>query len=115
MKKAIRFLPLVLLLALPPLWVLNCSGPRPTVSNVEVTPPTSAGAPYVVTALVSNEGFGRGESAVTIRLRDQQTGQVYQQILDVTLKTDEQVRVRAEFQAPPGDYVADVRAEYPNR
>ncbi|HEV8192635.1 MAG TPA: hypothetical protein VGP82_14310, partial [Ktedonobacterales bacterium] len=59
--KVRRILPFLLLLALPVLWVVNCSGPRPTASQVRVQAPSQQGDPYHVTALVGNEGPGHGQ------------------------------------------------------
>ncbi|HEU0026903.1 MAG TPA: hypothetical protein VFQ25_07280 [Ktedonobacterales bacterium] len=103
------------LLALTALWVVNCSGPRPVASDPRVEAPLRAGDPYHVTALVSNEGPGHGEARVTFRLRDTQTGRVYQQIASVTLDPDETIVVGVDIAAPPSQYEPIVEAEYPPR
>ncbi len=107
--------PLVALLALAAvaLWVLNCSGPRPTVSGTRVQAPQRAGDPYQMTASVRDDGPGHGQVDVLFRLRDTRTGMIYQATEKVTLSAGETVVVTASINAPQSHYDASVEADYP--
>ena len=107
--------PLLLLLVLPYLWISNCSGPRPSVSNLQVQPHQTPVGPYVASALVTNNGPGHGEVEVTLRLRDQRSGHAYEQDETVTLDAGEQAVVSAQIDAPPGTYTPEVEVNYPPR
>lgn len=107
--------PLALLLVLAGLWVANCSGPRPSVADVQVTAPRAEGEPYLVGALIRNEGRGHGEVKVSFRLRDRASGQTVEQGAKVDLEDGETTRLVVEIQAPPGDYAPMVEAIYPPR
>ena len=97
------------------LWVMNCSGPQPSVSNVRLIEPSNQGAPYRIESLIQNEGRGHGQVAVKFRLRDRTTEQTIQEDRKAVLEPGETARVSAEIQAPPGDYAPEVEAEYPPR
>ncbi len=99
--------------ALMALWVANCSGPRPAVSDVRLVPPAGEGAPYRVEALVRNTGRGHGEVVVAVRLRDTVSGAVVQKEEQVTLDAGETARVISEIPAPRGSYTPEVSAVYP--
>ena len=113
MKRAGTILPVVALLAVAALWVVNCSGPRPSASDPKVTAPSAPNQPYRVTARVENDGPGHGEVQVIFRLRDTHTGRVYQQTEMVTLQSGEAVVVGVDISAPPGDYTPEVTVNYP--
>lgn len=113
MKRISYFLPLVLLLALAALWVTNCSGPRPSVSDPKVEAPGAPGKPYHVTARVENDSPGHGQVRVLFRLRDIHTGRTYQQSDQVTLRSGETLIVGVDISAPPGDYRPEVTVSYP--
>ncbi|HEU5367353.1 MAG TPA: hypothetical protein VFU69_02770 [Ktedonobacterales bacterium] len=114
-KRLLRFSPLVLVLVLPYLWVSNCSGPRPSVSGLQVQPPQTPDGPYTLSALVTNNGPGHGQVDVTFRLRDQRSGHTFEQDETVTLEAGEQAEVSVEINAPPGNYMPEVEVEYPPR
>jgi hypothetical protein len=99
--------------ALLALWVANCSGPRPAVSDVRLVPPAGEGAPYRVEALVRNTGRGHGEVVVEVRLRDASSGVVIQKEEQVALDAGETARVISEIPAPRGSYTPEVNAVYP--
>ena len=99
--------------ALVALWVANCSGPRPAVSDVRLVSPAGEGAPYRVEALVRNTGRGHGEVVVEVRLRDTASGAVMQKEEQVTLDAGETARVISDVPAPPGSYTPEVQAVYP--
>lgn len=115
MRKLTQFLPLALVIALAALWVINCSGPRPSASHLRVQPPQSAGEPYLLSAVISNGGIGHGEVEVTFSLRDRATGSIYAQSETVTLEENEQAVVTVAINAPPGSYTPQVQVDYPPR
>jgi hypothetical protein len=108
-------LPLFAALAAAVLWVSNCSGPRPSVLDVQVTEPEMPDQPYRVEATVQNTGSGQGQANVTFRLRDTATGQSFQDERQVQLDARETAHVVAEIQAPTGSYEPEVEVEYPAR
>ncbi len=112
-KRAGTTLPIIALLAVAALWVVNCSGPRPSASDPKVTAPSAPNQPYRVTARVENDGPGHGEVQVIFRLRDTHTGRVCQQTEMVTLQSGEAIVVGVDNNAPPGDYSPEVTVNYP--
>ncbi|HEU5348250.1 MAG TPA: hypothetical protein VFU63_06525 [Ktedonobacterales bacterium] len=112
-KRARFLLPVLILLGISALWVTNCSGPRPVVSNLRIEAPSAADKPYRVTARVWNDGPGHGQVEVIFRLRDTSSGHIYQQSEQVTLRSGEAVIVSVDISAPPGNYKPDVIASYP--
>ena len=97
------------------LWVANCSGPQPAVSDVRLIAPQSDGAPYRVEATIRNTSRGHGEVAVTVRLREEQTGRSIETDRKVDLDPHETTLLVADVAAPPGNYAPDVQAVYPPR
>lgn len=114
-KRLLRFSPLLLVLVLPYLWVSNCSGPRPSVSDLRIQAPRTPGGPYTLSALVTNNGPGHGQVDVTFRLRDQRSGHTFEQDETVTLEAGEQAVVSVQMDVPPGIYTSEVEVEYPPR
>jgi hypothetical protein len=82
------------------------------VEDVHVEPAAVPGRVRVEARLV-NAGRGQGQVEVTVRLRDRRTGRVVEDERHVELRGHESVRLVADVEAPPGDYHADVEAEYP--
>ena len=113
MKRAGTILPVIVLLGVAALWVVNCSGPRPSASDPKVTPPSGPNQPYHVTARLENDGPGHGQVEVIFRLRDAHSGHVYQQSDKVTLRSGETAIVGVDISAPPGDYHPEVTVNYP--
>jgi hypothetical protein len=95
------------------LWVTQCSGPRPTVTAVQMQPPTAPGAPYQIQATVQNNGLGHGEAQLTFRLRNPATGASVQEERNVSLDNGETTVVVASLNAPQASYVPEVEATYP--
>lgn len=104
---------LVVVCALPFLWIVNCSGPRPEAHNLRVQPPQSQGDAYHLSATIENTGPGHGMVQVTFRLRDQATGKTYQSQDTVTLQGGEITVATADIDAPLGHYSPEVEATYP--
>ena len=104
---------LALVAALVVLWVFNCSGPRPSVSDVRLIEPRSAGDPYRLEATVRNDGRGHGQVDLIFQLRDRASGRVVQEEQKAILEPDETTLAVAEILAPPGDYTPEVEAQYP--
>lgn len=112
--KTLRRIALLLIVcALPFLWIVNCSGPRAEVRGLRVQAPQSQGDAYHLSATIVNTGPGHGEVQVTFKLRDQQTGQTYQSQDMVTLEGGETAVATADINAPPGHYTPEVQATYP--
>ncbi len=111
--KARRYAPLLLLIALPIHWVLNCSGPRPVAGQPQVQAPSTPGAPYQMTVVVKNDGPGHGQAQVTFDLQDTRTGKIYQQQETVTLESGQSAVVSANINAPLGSYQPSVQVSYP--
>jgi hypothetical protein len=105
--------PAIAVLALCTLWVVNCSGPRPTVTHALLIPPRTTAGLYEAQALVHNDGPGHGQVDVTFRLRNTVTGQTVQTESRVDLQSGETSRVIVRIPAPPGSYTLDVAASYP--
>ena len=97
------------------LWVWHCTGARPVVADVHLSPPATAGAPYRVEVVLRNEGFGGGQVDLTVRLQDQMSGRTVQQSQKVALEEGETTLVVAEMRAPAGDYVPAAEVKYPPR
>jgi hypothetical protein len=97
------------------LWVANCSGPRATVNDVRLIAPATDGAPYRVEATIANTGGGHGELAVTVRLRDEQTGRTVETERKVELEEHETTLLIADLPAPAGSYTPTVEVVYPPR
>jgi hypothetical protein len=97
------------------LWVSHCTGPRPVVASVQLTPPAAAGAPYRVEVALRNEGLGGGQVEMTVRLHDDWAGRTVQPTRKVTLDVGETTLVIAEVLAPAGDYTPAVEVQYPPR
>lgn len=113
MKWPRRLLALVLIVLVPYLWIVNCTGPRPTASDLRVQAPAGAGAPYHVTVLVTNTGPGHGEVQVTFILQDNATDHIYQNTDTVTLESGQAAVVGVDINAPPGSYTPSVQIGYP--
>ena len=105
----------MLMAAAAALWVVNCSGPRPVVTDVQLHEPDRDGAPYRVEAIVRNAGGGRGQVTVNVRLRERASGRTIQTGKQVVLEARESALVLAELPAPRGNYAPEVEAEYPPR
>ncbi|HEU5440545.1 MAG TPA: hypothetical protein VFU88_14770 [Ktedonobacterales bacterium] len=112
-KRVSFFLPFLLLLGMAALWVTNCSGPRPVVSDPQVEAPTAPDKPYYVTVRVQNDSPGHGQVQLVFRLRDIHSGHVYQQSEQVTLRSGETAVVGVDISAPSGEYQPNVTASYP--
>ncbi|MGE5334067.1 MAG: hypothetical protein ACM3N4_05150 [Nitrososphaerota archaeon] len=112
-KWARLILPVLMLLGVSALWVTNCSGPRPMVSDARVEAPSTPDKPYHVSARVENDSPGHGQVRVVFRLHDTTTGHVYQQSEQITLRSGEAVIVGVDINAPPGHYTPEITANYP--
>jgi hypothetical protein len=95
--------------------VLQCSGPRPTVSQVSLRPPAQPGLPYEVEAEIHNQWRGHGEVKLTARLRERATDRQYEADHTASLEPNETLRVVIPVSAQPGDYEPQVEVEYPPR
>lgn len=95
-------------------WIRFCSGPAPEVTHAELRPPGAPGQPYVVTVEVKNRGFGEGEAAVIIHLKDGKAG-VYTSRQNVDLDPHQTRQLAVPMYAPEGSTLSDVKAEYPPR
>lgn len=116
MRQSVRLLWItVAVIAATILWVVNCSGPQPAVTGVQVRPPDAPGAPYVLEASLENRGRGQGQVAVTGRLIDRATGRTYEESARTDLAPRERSIVAIPFNAPPGEYEGEVEALYPPR
>lgn len=99
-------------LALALLLVGACGGPRARVSNVRVEASPLPGR-VRVEARIENLGRGRGQIEAQIRLRDRRTGRAIAAERNLELRPHGAVALVADLEAPPGDYSAEVEAEYP--
>jgi len=99
------------LILVVPLW-LACSGPRPSVDGVRVTPGPLPGR-YRVEATVTNRARGEGQVEVRIELRDRRSGRVVETERDLPLHGHEEAHLTADVEAPAGDWDARVSADYP--
>jgi len=99
-------------LGLALLLVAGCGGPHARVSNVRVEPSPTPGR-IRVEARVENLGRGEGQVEAQIRLRDRRTGRAIAAERNLELRPHGTVALVADVEAPPGDYSAEVDAEYP--
>src|SRR5690349_1626522 len=106
---------LILALAVVFGWLAECTGLRPVVSDTRLVPPAVADGPYRVEANVTNDGRGHGEVAVTIKIRDQASGQSFQTDRKLDLDSHETTHIIADIPAPPAAYTPTVEAVYPPR
>jgi len=106
---------LLVLVGVAALWVVNCSGPRASVRDVRLIEPASDGAPYRVEATIANTSGGQGEVAVTVRLRDQQTGRTVEADRKLDLEEHETTLLVADLPAPRATYTPSVEVVYPPR
>ncbi|MFL5812932.1 MAG: hypothetical protein ACJ763_05095 [Bdellovibrionia bacterium] len=90
-----------------------CTGPKPSAGPATILPPLSAGAPYRVSLVVKNDGSGEGQIDLNVRLHEKRQQAAYSADQKVNLKGHESVHVIVSVPAPPGDYTAEVSAEYP--
>jgi hypothetical protein len=90
-----------------------CTGPKPNAGPPRVLPPATAGEPYRVSLVVKNEGSGEGQVELNVRLREKNRQATYFADQKVNMKEHESVHVIVSIPAPPGDYTAEVSAEYP--
>ena len=104
-----------LVLAVPVLWVAQCSGPEPSVTGLHLSEPSDEKEPYRLEAIIRNDGRGHGQVEVTFRLVDRSSGQTFEDEKKAQLEPKETTRVVAEIQAPPGNYEPMVEALYPPR
>lgn len=104
---------LLLAAAVVALWVVNCSGPEPTIAEVRVREPRQDGDPYRVEALIRNDGHGHGQVEVVFRLRNRATGETVEAERPATLEAGERSLISTELWAPPADYEPSVEVEYP--
>lgn len=103
----------VAFLVLATLWVVNCSGPRASASDLSAQAPTSANPAYQLSAAIHNTGPGHGEVQVTFRLRDRGSGRTFEQMQSVSLDAGETSVVSVQITAPSGNYTPEVEISYP--
>jgi hypothetical protein len=108
--------PIVAFVLAAVLWVSQCSGPRPSVvGQPRVTAPEQPGDPYRVEGTIRNDGPGHGEVRLSFRLIDKASGEAYQKEDELQLEGGQTARAVVEMPAPPGDYAAEIEAQYPPR
>jgi hypothetical protein len=97
---------LILALALA---LAACAGPSPVVDHVAVAPSPVPGHMRVTGTLTNHGGGGTVELVITLHgaatVRDQET---------LALDDHQRVDLAIDVAAPPGNYTADVLAQYPN-
>ena len=79
------------------LWVVNCSGPQPEVSGVQLVEPNSEGAPYRVQATVQNQGPGHGEVTILDGLKGLR--QYVSDVIEAARRAKAAGRTREQFLA----------------
>lgn len=95
--------------------MVACFGPKPTVLSHELEPPAQAGQPWVMRVTVENRSRGSGQIAITVRLRDPDTGAVLaQDEATPELRGHQTITVAIELRpAGDGPFREEVDAEYP--
>jgi hypothetical protein len=96
-------------------WIMQCSGPMPSVEQVTLRDPAQPGLPYEVDVRVRNRWRGHGEIQLTAQLVDASTGRRYEAQQTAALQPDEIIHVIVPVQADKGTYEAHVEADYPPR
>ncbi len=109
-------------LALLLVLLTGCLGPKPVLQSYSALPSApDSGKPFVVEAVIHNEGPGEGEVLVEVNLLNKQNGTtIAQDSKTVDLKKDETQRVLFEITLPPSaknldpqKIQVDVEAHYP--
>ncbi len=95
------------------LLVSGCFGPKPTVVRVEMQRVEKDHDLYVVSAEIHNAVGGDGEVSIEGKLIERSTGKTYRAEEKVHLAGHETTVVKLRIEAPPGNYEAEVSAEYP--
>ena len=97
------------------LFVVNCTGPRPAVSDVRLEEPKGESDPYVVRATIRNEWHGHGQVAVSVRLRESSGDppRTFEKQEQVSLARNGSTSLAVEIHAPRARYTPDVQADYP--
>jgi hypothetical protein len=106
MNRRIAFCSLALLLS-------ACLGPKPVVIRVDLRPPEQTGAPYTLVAEVRNQTAGQGELELEAKLTDRKTGKTFRAEKKIHLESHETTVAFVEIEAPPADYSADAKVQYP--
>lgn len=107
-------LTIVVIALLSALWLWQCTGPHPVVTNVRLEEPQQAGDPYTVLATLDNDRWSHGTVTVTFEIVDRRTGEVYREARRVEiLEDDERLNVSADISAPEADYEPRVKAQHP--
>lgn len=94
------------------LWVVNCSGPRPEVTGVELREPEQEGDPYVALATIRNRMRGPGEVRVEVSLRGED-GRVFSKSETTEIGGHGELTLTFEFPLPEGEYKATADVSYP--
>jgi hypothetical protein len=94
-------------------WVVRCTGPDPSIADVRLIEPEAQDRPYQVEATIRNRNGQRGQVEVNVSLTDTDTGDIFQESLDVSFEGEESVVIVSEIQAPPASYEVEVKASYP--
>ena len=117
MKQALPFaIGALVVVALALGWVSNCAGPEPSLIAANFATPASPGEPYILSAVIRNNGAGQGEVAVRLRLVDSGSGRSFEKATTAQLAGRETVTVTEElYGVPPGSYQIEVELEYPPR
>ena len=96
-------------------WASECAGPEPRLVETQLEEPQSEGDPYVVRALIENEGSGKGMVSVEFRLIDAE-GRSFVASTTADVEGHEQITVSEEIRAPPSTgYSVEARVDYPVR
>lgn len=90
-----------------------CTGPRPEAGAPVILSPAHKDDAYRVSLVVRNQGTGEGQVEVDIWLHEKKRNETYFADRKVNLRSHESVHLIVDVQAPPGEYVAEVKAQYP--
>jgi hypothetical protein len=105
---------LTIIVALAGLWVWQCTGPDPVISNVRLEEPGQPGDPYTVLAQLDNDRWSHGTVTVNFEVVDKNNGDVYREQKNIQIEEgDDALNVSAEISAPDGEYEPGVEADYP--
>ncbi len=97
------------------LWVRSCAGPRPRLVELRATAPHEGEKSWTLDATVENRGPGEGEIAVSFRLIDPATGEVWERSAESGLLRGRTSHVVVGIDAPARTLVPSAEIDYPPR
>lgn len=97
------------------LWVRHCAGPIPRLVELRATAPHDGEKNWTLDATIENRGPGEGEIAVSFRLIDPASGEVWERSAESDLLRGRTSHVVVGIDAPARTLVPSAELDYPPR